>query len=121
MSTVYHVLLEHKDGESTVQKKGGVLRESGVRSLVSHGDLLQVMDALLVNQTHAEGGEVQDEALVQLEERKRKKEGRDGGGKRDVEGNGENQKIILACVLTKTNIIIIAAIIWTRQTEESCL
>lgn len=36
------------------------------RSLGAGGELLQVMDALLVNQTDVEGGEVQDEALVQL-------------------------------------------------------
>ena len=69
-----------KKGSLRYKKKAGVLSESGVRSLVPHGDLLQVMDALLVNQTHAEGGEVQDEALVQLEERK--KRGKGWGGKR---------------------------------------
>lgn len=34
------------------------------------------MDALLVNQTDVEGGKVQDEAPVQLEERKRRDRGR---------------------------------------------
>ena len=39
------------------------------RSLGAEGDLLQVMDAFLVYQTHIEGGKVQDEALVELEGR----------------------------------------------------
>lgn len=42
---------------------------SSERSLGARGELLQVMDALLVNQTHGEGGKVQDEALVELEDR----------------------------------------------------
>lgn len=42
---------------------------SSERSLGAEGELLQVMDALLVNQTDGEGREVQDEASVQLEER----------------------------------------------------
>lgn len=65
---------------STVQKKkkkerGGEKRGrqgwwlSSERSLGARGELLQVMDALLVNQTHGEGGKVQDEALVELEDR----------------------------------------------------
>lgn len=45
---------------------------SSERSLGAHRDkLLQVMDAVLVNQTDAEGGQVEDEALVQLEETER--------------------------------------------------
>lgn len=40
------------------------------RSLRTQGKLLQVMDAILVNQTHVEGGQVEDEALVQLQRRK---------------------------------------------------
>lgn len=35
--------------------------------LGASGDLLQVMDALLVNHADVEGGEVEDEAPVQLE------------------------------------------------------
>ena len=41
---------------------------SSERSLGARGEHLQVMDALLVNQTHGEGGKVQDEALVELED-----------------------------------------------------
>lgn len=35
--------------------------------LGASGDLLQVMDALLVNHADVEGGEVENEAAVQLE------------------------------------------------------
>lgn len=42
-----------------------------VRSLGAEGELLQVMDALLVNQTDGKGGEIQDEAFVELWEGER--------------------------------------------------
>lgn len=42
------------------------------KELRAHGHkLLQVMDAFRVNQTDGEGGQVEDEALVQLEETER--------------------------------------------------
>lgn len=52
---------------STVQKGERERRLSSQRSLGAGGDLLQVLDTLLVNQTDTEGGQVQDEALVQLD------------------------------------------------------
>lgn len=80
ISTVCHFLLEQKEqgGQRYKKKKkerGGEKRGrqgwwlSSERSLGARGELLQVMDALLVNQTHGEGGKVQDEALVELEDR----------------------------------------------------
>lgn len=59
-----------------VQKKKRKKREKAERegrqlsseqSLGAKGDLLQVMDALLVNHADVERVEIQDEALVQLE------------------------------------------------------
>lgn len=66
-----------KAGRSLVQKKKKKERENereaivmvgsfAVRSLGAEGELLQVMDALLVNQTDGKGGEIQDEAFVEL-------------------------------------------------------
>lgn len=66
-----------KAGRSLVQKKRKKERENereaivmvgsfAVRSLGAEGELLQVMDALLVNQTDGKGGEIQDEAFVEL-------------------------------------------------------
>lgn len=62
-----------KAGRSLVQKKKKNEREAivmvgsfAVRSLGAEGELLQVMDALLVNQTDGKGGEIQDEAFVEL-------------------------------------------------------
>ena len=80
ISTVCHFLLEQKEQGGQWYKKKGKKRGregrllSSERSLGARGELLQVMDALLVNQTDSEGGKVQDEALPQLEER-------GGGGK----------------------------------------
>lgn len=64
-----------KAGRSLVQKKKKRENEReaivmvgsfAVRSLGAEGELLQVMDALLVNQTDGKGGEIQDEAFVEL-------------------------------------------------------
>lgn len=64
-----------KAGRSLVQKKKERENEReaivmvgsfAVRSLGAEGELLQVMDALLVNQTDGKGGEIQDEAFVEL-------------------------------------------------------
>lgn len=65
-----------------VQKKKEKKREKAERegqqlsseqSLGAKGDLLQVMDALLVNHADVERVEIQDEALVQLEVEERDK------------------------------------------------
>lgn len=76
ISTVCHFLLEQKKaGRSLVQKTKERENEReaivmvgsfAVRSLGAEGELLQVMDALLVNQTDGKGGEIQDEAFVEL-------------------------------------------------------
>lgn len=50
------------------QLSGGIVAVRLGARLSASGDLLQVMDALLVNQTDVEGGKVEDEAPVQLEE-----------------------------------------------------
>lgn len=65
-----------KAGRSLVQKKKKerenereaivMVGSFAVRSLGAEGELLQVMDALLVNQTDGKGGEIQDEAFVEL-------------------------------------------------------
>lgn len=63
-----------KAGRSLVQKKKRenereaivMVGSFAVRSLGAEGELLQVMDALLVNQTDGKGGEIQDEAFVEL-------------------------------------------------------
>ncbi len=61
------------NGTKKKEKKGEKPGREGCwlsieRSLSARGELLQVMDAVLVNQTDVEGGKVQDEAPVQLEE-----------------------------------------------------
>lgn len=78
ISTVCHFLLEQKkQGGHWYIKKKKKERENereaivmvgsfAVRSLGAEGELLQVMDALLVNQTDGKGGEIQDEAFVEL-------------------------------------------------------
>ena len=65
-----------KEVNSTKKKRerASGLWLSSERSLGADGELLQVMDALLVNQTDSEGGEVQDEALVQLQKGARTQE-----------------------------------------------
>lgn len=45
------------------------------------GEFLQVMDAVLVNQTDGEGGKVKDESLVELEEREKDSERKKETGK----------------------------------------
>lgn len=52
---------------SAVQKGERARWFSSQRSLGAGGDLLQVLNTLLVNQTDTEGGQVQDEALAQLD------------------------------------------------------
>lgn len=68
-----HFLLEQKSKEVNSTKKiraagggGASSRLVGV-GLGASGDLLQVMDALLVNHADVEGGKVEDEAPVQLQ------------------------------------------------------
>lgn len=67
-----HFLLEQKSKEVNSTKKIRAWGEEGGSGLVgvglgASGDLLQVMDALLVNHADVEGGEVENEAPVQLE------------------------------------------------------
>lgn len=65
-----HFLLEQKSKEVNSTKKiGGGGAGSGLVGvgLGASGDLLQVMDALLVNHADVEGGKVEDEAPVQLQ------------------------------------------------------
>lgn len=62
---------EEQGGQQYKKNKGSWGREGTSRllgvGLGASGDLLQVMDALLVNHADVEGGEVEDEAPVQLE------------------------------------------------------
>lgn len=64
-----------KSGEvnSTKRRGGGRTRERE-RSVCAGGDLLQVLDTLLVNQTDSEGGQVEDEAFLELDGKKRRRQ-----------------------------------------------
>lgn len=62
---------EEQGGQQYKKNKGGWGRGAGSGlvgvGLGASGDLLQVMDALLVNHADVEGGKVEDEAPVQLQ------------------------------------------------------
>lgn len=62
-------LLEQKEqrGQEYKKERRRERERGGERSLGAGGDLLQVLDTLLVNQTDSEGGQVEDEALAQLD------------------------------------------------------
>lgn len=42
-------------------------KEETLGALLREGDVLQVMDAILVNDPNAEGRQIQDEALLELQ------------------------------------------------------
>lgn len=75
-------------------------------SLGAHGELLHVMDAVLVNQTDVKGVQVQDEAFVQLQEE-----------------DDEEEDVIVQCESrnpTKTEIILPVDVFWAPMIIDVC-